>query len=257
MSRPTLRLYDGYDHTSPHLKQDVKDLQLLLKGLGFRINADGEYGNHSEQVVKMFQKSKNMKVDGIFGPLCWSVLLNKSISSDHDFLFHTSFEKWNKQLIKQLEESKKYELIIRKVAAQYQIPPALIAGIGSRESHWGLALNPVGPTGTGDNGHGRGLMQIDDRWHHDFIESEKWSDANENIIYGAAVLKNCIEIFRKKTEVKSLSFLFRAGTSGYNCGPSRAIDAFNFGYDIDYFTTGRDYSKDVFNRAGWFQLHGW
>ena len=76
-------------------------------------------------------------------------------------------------LVKQLEETKKYELIIRKVAAQYQIPPALIAGIGSRESHWGLALSPVGPTGTGDNGHGRGLMQIDDRWHKDFIESEK------------------------------------------------------------------------------------
>jgi hypothetical protein len=26
----------------------------------------------------------------------------------------------------------------------------VIAGIGSRESHWGLLLNPPGPSGTGD-----------------------------------------------------------------------------------------------------------
>jgi hypothetical protein len=33
--------------------------------------------------------------------------------------------------------------------------------------------------------------------------------------------------------------------------------AYNAGLDVDYYTTGRDYGKDVLNIAGWFQLQGW
>ena len=31
MTRPTLRLFDGYDHTSPELRRDVRELQRRLK----------------------------------------------------------------------------------------------------------------------------------------------------------------------------------------------------------------------------------
>ena len=257
MARPTLRLYDGFSHTSPHLKDDVKDLQTLLKGLGYRIKPDGEFGAYTENIVRLFQYSKKIKADGVVGPFCWSILLNKPAPKDVETTFQTTYSKWDKSLLKQLEEFKKYEDIAKKVATKYEIPVSVIAGIGSRESHWGLALNPVGPGGTGDGGHGRGLMQIDDRWHLPFIESGKWANGRENIIYGAAVLKNCMNYFVKKGEWEMSYKLIKAGVAGYNCGPRRAWDGYAMGHGVDYYTTGRDYSTNVIERAGWFQLHGW
>ena len=42
---------------------------------------------------------------------------------------------------------------------QFDLPPALLAAIASRENRGGAALK----NGIGDNGHGFGLMQVDDR----------------------------------------------------------------------------------------------
>jgi hypothetical protein len=257
MGRPTLRLYDGFSHTSPHLKEDVKDLQTLLKGMGYRIKPDGEFGAYAENVVRLFQKSKKIDADGVVGPFTWSLLLKTPTPKNPATTFQTSFSKWDRDLLKQLEELKKYEYTVNKVASKYDIPTSIIAGIGSRESHWGLALTPPGPGGTGDHGHGRGLLQIDDRWHVPFVESGKWANGRDNIIYGAAVLKNCMDYFVTKAEWEMSLNLIRAGVAGYNCGPRRVLEGYNMGYDLDYYTTGRDYSKNVIERAGWFQLHGW
>lgn len=257
MARPTLRLFDGYASTSPHLNDDVRELQRLLKNYGYRIKVDGEFGPYTENVVRLFQASKGASADGVVGPSTWAMLLRKpQPQSAGGINFQTSFAKWDKQLIKQLEELKKYEGTVRKVSKQYDIPPAVIAGIGSRESHWGLALTPPTPAGTGDHGHGRGLMQVDDRWHKDFIASGKWSDPHENIIYGGAVLKTCMDYMRKRGNLSNKMILIRGGVAGYNCGPRRVLEAYQAGQDLDYYTTGRDYSRDVLNRSGWFQLHG-
>lgn len=256
MGRPTLRLYDGLSHTSPHLADAVKELQTLLRQYGYRVAVDGEFGPYTENCVKHFQNAKGMSPDGVVGPSTWAVLLNRPLPSDNEFNFRTSYAKWDKSLMRQMEAFKNYEHIVQKVSAKYEIPVAIIAGIGSRESHWGLALTPPGPGGTGDGGHGRGLMQVDDRWHVNFINSGKWADATENIIYGCAVLKNSMYLFEKRLGWTMSEKLLRAGIAGYNCGPSRALQAYNDGQDIDYYTTGRDYSRNVFERAGWFQLHG-
>ncbi len=257
MSRPTLRLYDGMANTSPHLRDAVKELQTLLKQYGYRVTPDGEFGPYTENVIKLFQASKGMVADGVVGPETWAYLLNKPVPKDPSTAFQTSLAKWDKTMLRQLEELKKYEAIVKKVAAQYNIPPAVIAGIGSRESHWGLALTPPGAGGTGDGGHGRGLLQIDDRWHVPFVQSGKWADARENIIYGCAVLKTSIDYFVKKGWAAGSFQTLQAGIAGYNCGPKRAFDGVQQGYDVDYYTTGRDYSKNVLDRAGWFQLQGW
>lgn len=257
MARPTLRLYDGYSHTSPHLRDDVKELQTLLKGLGYRVYPDGEYGPYTENVVRLFQASKGLGTDGVVGPYTWSLLLKKARPKNPATAFQTTYSKWDRTLLKQLEEIKRYESVVKKVASKYGIPPSVIAGLGSRESHWGLALTPPGPGGTGDHGHGRGLLQIDDRWHVPFVQSGKWANGSDNIIYGGAVLKNCMNYFVKKGNWKMSFQLIKAGVAGYNCGPRRAFDGYKIGYGVDYYTTGRDYSKDVLERAGWFQLHGW
>src|SRR5262245_9985936 len=51
------------------------------------------------------------------------------------------------------------------------ICPFLIAAVMDRESQGGEALSSGEASGTGDNGHGRGLMQIDDRSHKDFLKA--------------------------------------------------------------------------------------
>lgn len=257
MARPTLRLYDGTASTSPQLKDAVKELQTLLKNYGYKVKIDGEYGPYTESVVKLFQSAKGLIADGVAGPQTWSALLNKPEPQDLEMAFQTSYAKWDKDLLRQLEELKKYEDIIKKVASAYGIPASVIAAIGSRESSWGLGLTPPGPAGTSADGHGRGLMQIDDRWHVPFVQSGKWADAKENIVYGAAVLKNSIEFIVKKLSWPMGYRLLKAGLAGFNCGPARVLQAIQNGYDEDFYTAGRNYAKDILERAGWFQMHGW
>ncbi len=257
VGRPTLRLYDGLSHTSPQLNDAVKELQTLLRQYGYRIAIDGEFGPYTENCIKHFQHSRGMSPDGVVGPSTWALLLNQPLPVNNEFAFSTSYAKTDRTLLSQMEELKKYEDTVKKVAARYDIPASVIAGIGSRESHWGLALTPPGPAGTGDKGHGRGLMQIDDRWHVNFIQSGKWTDPTENIIYGCAVLKNSMALFEKRLGWTKSLRLLQAGIAGYNCGPSRTLQAYQDGQDIDFYTTGRDYSRNVLERAGWFQLHGW
>jgi hypothetical protein len=133
----------------------------------------------------------------------------------------------------------------------------LLAGVMDRESRGGDVLSPRGPAGTGDVGHGRGLMQIDDRPYHlteddprynqkeaarsvvrmDFIESGDWADPVKNIAFGAAHLRFYYD------QADSLP----AAIAAYNAGP-KALTA----RDPDSVTTGGNYSRDVQARAaGW------
>ena len=47
MSHPILRLNDGFDHTSPELRDEVKALQIELNQGGFALEADGLFGSLS------------------------------------------------------------------------------------------------------------------------------------------------------------------------------------------------------------------
>ena len=58
---PTLRL--GSTGT------DVERLQRDLSGKGYQIGTiDGNFGEHTENAVKAFQKDNNITVDGVVGP---------------------------------------------------------------------------------------------------------------------------------------------------------------------------------------------
>jgi hypothetical protein len=41
MIGPTLRLFDGFDHTSPQLRDEVMELQELLNAKGIAVVIDG------------------------------------------------------------------------------------------------------------------------------------------------------------------------------------------------------------------------
>jgi Transglycosylase SLT domain len=171
-----------------------------------------------------------------------------------------------------MQEARKYFGPISDASAEYAIPPSLICAIGSRESNWGQGsdMRPKGPAGTGDwaprnpdkwkyamppdgLGWGRGLMQVDYA-QSDFGKTEKWKDPRDNFLFGAKELADNITHYKSHptTGVDPLA----AAVAAYNCGQGNVNKAIKNGVDIDSYTTGHDYSRDVLSRAAWFKSHG-
>ncbi len=169
--------------------------------------------------------------------------------------FQTTYTK--NELLSHLNEIKNrgYESIIMEAADDFDIPPSFIGGIGSRESFWGIILDPPGPDGVGDSGHGRGLMQIDDG-SHEFARTGNWTDPRANIRYGCDLLADNRAVLKR--EGLSGKQLLRATAASYNAGLSAVLRRLERGSDVDLATTGQDYGKDVLDRSGWFQkFAGW
>ena len=120
----------------------------------------------------------------------------------------------------------------------------LLMAICSRESKFGLILSP---NMTGDNGHGRGLMQIDDRSFGDWIAKHPWKDPATNIEQGADVWMGDYNYFTDHMDLVNNDFmrLIWAATAAYNCGAETVAKALRGGADVDSRTTGRNYSADV------------
>jgi hypothetical protein len=148
-----------------------------------------------------------------------------------------------------------YKTAVTRAAASYSwLKPSILAAIGSRESGWGIFLDA---NDTGDGGHGRGIMQIDDRYHQTFINSQDWRNPGVNIKYAVDnVLSEYYNQLSRKTNLQGFDLL-RGAIAAYNAGVGGVMDALNDGLDVDGYTTGGDYSWDVIQRAGWFQDNGW
>jgi len=272
MDHPTLRLNDGFEHTSPELRPEVEELQTALNQKGFALTVDGQFGSATESAVQKFQEDQGLDADGIVGPLTWAALLGAP-APDVATTLITTFPKNTPFLLAELAEATKFKDIVDEAAEQFGFQPAIIGGIGSRESRWGLGLTPPGVAGTGDfakrspkpptrpgplppeGGFGRGLLQIDfDAF--EFARTDQWKDPKANILFGCQVLADSRNFIQKKTNLAG-SALLQAAIAGYNCGPGNVLTALRKNLDVDFFTANRNYSKDVLNRAGWFQLQGW
>jgi hypothetical protein len=119
----------------------------------------------------------------------------------------------------------------------------LLMGICSRESHFGLLLDK---NLTGDGGHGRGLMQIDDRSHAEWISLQKWKNPAANIEYGADVWMDNFNYFIDHYDlVGGDAQLVWAATAAYNCGAGNVRKSLIQDLGVDARTTGKDYSADV------------
>ena len=272
MTKALLRLFDGFEHTSPHLRPAVRELQRMLGEWGYPAEADGLFGRDTEAAVTRFQREHGLDDDGVVGPLTWAVLRGAE-PPELDTVFPTTFAIDDRPLNHQYKEAQRYRAFVTAGAERYGVPSCVIAGIGSRESQWGLALRPVGPAGTGDfierrqprpfrdgplpsdGGFGRGLMQIDFD-AHEFARGSDWTDPEKNIVYGCQVLKGSYDFLERKTDLEGRALL-RAAVAGYNCGPGNVLKAVRAGHDVDFYTHGRDYSRDTLNRAGFFQAKGW
>lgn len=67
-------------------------------------------------------------------------------------------------------------------AAKYGIPPNILKAVAWQESNWRPDARSF------DGGHGKGVMQIDDRFH-DFARTNEVFDPAKNIDYGARYLR--------------------------------------------------------------------
>lgn len=273
MSQPTLRLFDGTAGTSPELQDSVKELQTDLNHFGFNLTVDGNFASETEAAVHQFQLDHGLVSDGIVGPQTWAALKGTP-PPDPASTFITTISSSNAAMTAQFNAALKFKALIDAGAQQIGVPGVVIAGIGSRESGWGLNLRPPDPSGTGDfaprkfptafrtgplppdgGGYGRGLMQIDfDAFP--FARTGNWKDPQANINTGCSVLKSDLDLLGRRTSLAGRDLL-RAAIAAYNSGVSNVLTAINNGHDVDFFTTGRNYSADVFNRAGFFQNMGW
>ncbi|PTL76870.1 peptidoglycan-binding protein [Vitiosangium sp. GDMCC 1.1324] len=121
-------------------------------------------------------------------------------------------------------------------AKKYNLDPAMIYAVMSRETG--------GRNIKGDGGHGRGLMQIDDRSWGSWLNSHHGGmDPASNIMKGAEILRSNLDFFKGNT---------KAALAAYNAGPGNVQKALRNGRDPDSVTTGHDYGKDVLSRMKQF-----
>jgi hypothetical protein len=138
-----------------------------------------------------------------------------------------------------------YASAINSAAQQTGVPASIIAGIGDRETLWGTSsdLSQPGPGGTGDGGHGLGLMQLDNRYN----PISNWTDPTANVLKGAQVYASGYTQLQNAGVDPSI--LTKAAASAYNAGVSAVLSAINNGADSDSPTTGGNYGADVVGRA--------
>lgn len=132
--------------------------------------------------------------------------------------------------------------LFASVAACFpSLPWQVLAAIAERESRCGEAL---GPDLLGDSGHGRGIMQIDDRTWGTWLEENDWRNPSINIAKGA-------DIFASGLYLGPLG-----AVAAYNAGPSsvKRYAAMNLKkpaevQDPEFFdpiTAGRNYVSSVY-----------
>lgn len=99
-------------------------------------------------------------------------------------------------------EARPHADAILRAAGEAGVSPWLVVALGMRESGWGKYLDA---DGTGDGGHGRGFMQIDDRSNADWLAANDWHDPYTNISKGLKILKNKLAFFSGSPPVKNLT----------------------------------------------------
>jgi Transglycosylase SLT domain len=187
------------------------------------------------------------------------------------------------------DDAQDYSDIILQVAREQGVDPFLIYALGERESRWGDALSPKGPGGTGDAGHGRGIMQIDDRSFgpdeqgigsgDGWLAANDWRDPYTNVTKGAQVLNQALRFFQSNSAIKGYTdgrlvsitssasrlgvtagyypdprpldgdALTAAALAAYNTGAANVLMALAAGKSPDTTTTGGNYAGDVIAKA--------
>jgi hypothetical protein len=139
-----------------------------------------------------------------------------------------------------------WDLFFAASEQTHGLPPGILSAVASRET----MMKDI----VGDAGHGRGLMQIDDRSHGAWLKAHGAGDAGKPVVadaieYAGSLIEGAIAEGRKRgvDDAKLLKFAL----SAYNAGAGGAYTGYSQG-DSDAKTTGKDYGRDVLKR--WHQM---
>ncbi|KAF0246282.1 MAG: Lytic transglycosylase catalytic [bacterium] len=129
--------------------------------------------------------------------------------------------------------------LFEQAAKDHQLELSMLLAIASRETN---IRNIIG-----DAGHGRGIMQIDDRSHKEFLRDHHNNgglNPETNIDYGASVLAQNLKIFRGN---------YANAIAAYNTGTGNVKKSLVTGKHPDTTTAHGNYGADVINRASIFK----
>lgn len=158
-----------------------------------------------------------------------------------------------------------------RLGEQEQIAPALLAGIASRESNMGMALQPVSSIywGWGNYGtrwkhgektasyHGFGVLQLDkvqapfrevkEKLNRSYgkVKLDPYSD--EWLLWGIKTFTTKLSAAGDDYPKLKTSEQFATALSKYNGGHAN-----KFYPENDQYTTGHDYANDTLARARWY-----
>lgn len=132
--------------------------------------------------------------------------------------------------------------------AKYDVPPAVLAAIASRESRCGALLKD----GWGDfDEHGEprafGIMQIDKRWHKDVDRANP--SGLDHICQATEIFRAKLDQICRKHPGWEEPYQLHGAIAAYNMGASNVQTVGG----IDKGTTGDDYGADVLARAQYYQ----
>jgi len=125
-------------------------------------------------------------------------------------------------------------------SAKFNLPPALLAGIASRESRGGAVLDK---DGWGDNGNAFGIMQVDKRFHQ--IQGAEDPASQAHIDQATAIVKSYFGQMQEAHADWPPARRLQGAVVAYNSGPGNVKTLGG----MDVGTTGNDYSNDVWARA--------
>lgn len=126
---------------------------------------------------------------------------------------------------------------IYNAADKYRLDASLIASLIWCES--------AGKNIIGKNGHGHGLMQIDDRRYKEWLKANEGGlNPASNIDFGVSILRKNIDYFRGKLS---------AGIAAYDCGIDLVEESLVVGKDVDFFTTDKNYSFRILVQQDYFR----
>jgi len=149
------------------------------------------------------------------------------------------------QLLRELQSARKSGLFeaLRLGASTHRLALSFVLAIASRET----GIRNI----EGDGGHGRGVLQIDDR-SHEIARTTDFANAPEVLVlYGCEMLASNIEWAKRLRPGYSPDQYLKMASSAYNCGRGGVLKALASG-DCDARTTGHDYGADVLKRMDGF-----
>ncbi|XP_076807055.1 lysozyme g-like [Clavelina lepadiformis] len=138
-----------------------------------------------------------------------------------------------------------YKSNIINAARNYNMDPAVVAGIISRESRGGVALSS---TGTGDHGNGFGLMQVDKRHH----STKGGPYSVDHLNQGTKIISDNLKAVKAMHPNWSPDQQLQGAIAAYNFG----VDDVRSWKGLDRGSTHDDYSNDVVARAKFFRENG-